>query len=117
MNQLYDISCSDYESQERWVLEGPDMSDIEFEQLWTSLIPPAAEKVQEVYGEVFDNVLLKQIVDLLVEHHSFTEIHALHNKHFDFASGEGTKKLFKYVPKELGKMEREFHKRKTGEEL
>jgi hypothetical protein len=103
MSQLYDISYSDYEDGERWVLEGPDMDHLEFEQLWASISTKAAKKARKKYRTVWEYGFLLEMISLLKKEHGFNDIIPSHSKKFNFSGKDGHKELFKYVPEEYQK--------------
>ena len=81
MSQLYDISYGGWDEQERWVLEGPEMSDEDWNALWEQLRKLAIQIVGKRMDIVYDSMLIGQTV-MLLEEFGFKAIQAAHSKHF-----------------------------------
>ncbi len=99
MSQLYDISYSDYDSQERWVLEGPELTESEWEALWEKTRLKAIQSVGEQFTIVYEDMLLGAIIDLLVLDEGFKHIEAPHQKSFNLAEYKNRTGLLNDVPK------------------
>lgn len=100
MRQLYDISYDDYEAAERWVLEGPELTDKEWEVLWEEVRLKAIKLVGNEFTIVYEDMLLNSIIDLLVDEKGFKHIDASHRKHFNLAGYKNKTGLLNDVHKE-----------------
>lgn len=98
MSQLYDISYSDYEDGQRWVLEGPDLTNDEWEILWEDIRLKAIQIVGNKMDVIYEEMLLEHMVDLLTSQKGFKHIDATHHAHFNFAGSKGKDGLLKDVP-------------------
>lgn len=107
MSQLYDISYSDYESQERWVLEGPELTNEQWEALWEEIRLIAIEKIIAQFSVVYEDMILQRIVEILLSEKGFKALEAAHNKHFNIAGFKNKTGLLngvkeEYLPRVLG---------------